>query len=119
MHNTYSAFYRTEPKKKCFSFPVLVYLYIFFFPCHYYFNHLSSLPPSQLIMTSLKQIRDKGAILAWCPLHAHSSIVALGTKDSAGGGFEDYGGDLELHRLDFWDTKSSESTLLGKSKARY
>jgi len=27
--------------------------------------------------------------------------VALGAKDSAGGGFDDYGGVLEVHRLNF------------------
>jgi hypothetical protein len=29
------------------------------------------------------------------------NMVALGTKDSGAGGFDDYGGKLELHRLDF------------------
>jgi len=38
-------------------------------------------------------------------------------KDSAGGGFEDYGGELELHMLDF-SSNSSSSKLLGKAKAK-
>ena len=29
------------------------------------------------------------------------NVVALGTKDSGAGGFDDYGGQLEIHRLDF------------------
>jgi hypothetical protein len=68
-------------------------------------------------MSYVKSIVDKGAVLEWSPLAAHSSIVALGTKESAGGGFDDYGGEIELHKLDFWNTKSSSSTLLGKAKA--
>ena len=69
-------------------------------------------------MSYLKTISDKSAVLEWCPLTDYSSIVALGTKESAGGGFDDYGGEIELHRLDFKDTKASSSTLLGKAKAR-
>ena len=68
-------------------------------------------------MSFLKTIADKGAVLEWCPLSSSSAVVALGTKDSAGGGFDDYGGEIELHQLDLWDAKSSSSTLIGKAKA--
>jgi hypothetical protein len=44
-------------------------------------------------------------------------IFILYPKDSAGGGFEDYGGELELHELDF-SSNSSSSKLLGKAKAK-
>jgi protein transport protein SEC31 len=69
-------------------------------------------------MSLLKQIDDKGAVLAWSRLSAHPGLVALGTKDSAGGGFDDYGGELELHRVDFSDAKTSNSVLLGKVGAK-
>jgi hypothetical protein len=35
------------------------------------------------------------------PLGSMPNLVALGTKDSGAGGFDDYGGQLEIHRLDF------------------
>ena len=46
-----------------------------------------------------------------------SNALNLLTQDSAGSGFDDYGGELELHRVDFSDAKSSESVLVGKTKA--
>jgi hypothetical protein len=39
-------------------------------------------------------------------------------QDSAGSGFDDHGGELELHLLDFTNIKSSSSTLLGKIRAK-
>ena len=39
-------------------------------------------------------------------------------QDSAGSGFDDHGGELELHSLDFKDAKRSDSTLLGKARAK-
>lgn len=68
-------------------------------------------------MSLLKQINDKGAVLEWSPVAKHASLVALGTKDSSGIGFDDYGGELEIHSLDFSSTSSSSSTLLGKVRA--
>lgn len=48
----------------------------------------------------LKQISDKGATIAWSPLrHLPFSFVA-GTKEGAGGGFSDYGGELTIHQFD-------------------
>eukprot|EP01038_Epipyxis_sp_PR26KG_P012063 gene12063-16144_t len=68
-------------------------------------------------MSLLKQIEDKGAVLEWSPLAAYPNLVALGTKDSTGSGFDDHGGELELHCLDFSDFKSSSTTILGKIRA--
>ena len=70
-------------------------------------------------MSLLKQIDDKGAVLEWSPLMSQSNMVALGTKDSAGLGFDDYGGVLELHMLDFSNPSTSSSVLMGHAKARY
>ena len=51
-------------------------------------------------MSLLREIPDKGATLAWSPVPAHPSLVALGAKDGAGVGFDSYGGQLELYKLD-------------------
>eukprot|EP00904_Undaria_pinnatifida_P012810 jgi/Undpi1/865/HiC_scaffold_10.g04329.m1 len=81
-------------------------------------------------MSFLKELTDKGATIAWSNVAAHPGLIALGTKDSGGGsGFDDYGGELELHKLDFSrDTDgggggggsggggSAAGTLLGKVK---
>ncbi|CAM9755309.1 unnamed protein product, partial [Hapterophycus canaliculatus] len=76
-------------------------------------------------MSFLKELTDKGATIAWSNVAAHPSLIALGTEDSGGGsGFEDHGGELELHKLDF--SKETDAagagggagagTLLGKVK---
>lgn len=39
-------------------------------------------------------------------------------QDSAGSGFDDYGGELELHMMNFSD-RSSSTTLVGRAKATY
>eukprot|EP01041_Mallomonas_annulata_P003398 gene3398-6750_t len=67
-------------------------------------------------MSLLKQITDKGAVLSWSPIANHSNMVALGTKDSSGLSFDDYGGELEIHRLDFADNEKSSSEILGRAK---
>lgn len=36
-------------------------------------------------MSLLKQIPDKGAVLAWSPVKAYGAVLATGTKVSAGG----------------------------------
>ena len=41
------------------------------------------------------------------------NYVALGTKDSGAGGFDDYGGELEIHRLDFAD-KGTKCVVAGQ-----
>jgi len=68
-------------------------------------------------MSLLKQIDDKGAVLEWSPIAKCPNLVALGTKDSAGVGFDDFGGELELHLLDFSNSNSLSSTVLGKARA--
>jgi hypothetical protein len=68
-------------------------------------------------MSLLKQIDDKGAVIEWSPITSNPSMVALGTKDSAGSGFDDYGGDLEIHKLNFQE-KGTSSTIIGKAKSK-
>lgn len=68
-------------------------------------------------MSLLKQIDDKGAVIEWSPISSNPNMVALGTKDSAGSGFDDYGGDLEIHKLNFQE-KGTSSTIIGKAKSK-
>jgi hypothetical protein len=68
-------------------------------------------------MSLLKQIDDKGAVIEWSPISSNPNMVALGTKDSAGSGFDDYGGDLEIHKLNFQD-KGTSSTIIGTAKSK-
>jgi protein transport protein SEC31 len=87
-------------------------------------------------MALLKQIDDRGAVMAWSPKLEYPNLVALGTKvesgmqsftliliwfiqDSAGTGFDDHGGELELHLLDFADATQMGTTVLGSVRARY
>ena len=65
-------------------------------------------------MSLLKRIDNKGCVLEWSPIASQPNLVALGTKDSAGAGFDDYGGDLEIHQLDF--SNKNSSTILGSVK---
>mmetsp|Transcript_6426 Transcript_6426/g.9394 ORF Transcript_6426/g.9394 Transcript_6426/m.9394 type:complete len:1079 (-) Transcript_6426:103-3339(-) len=51
-------------------------------------------------MTIITQIDDRCAALAWSPISSHADIIALGTKDSGGVGFNDYGGELEFFHYD-------------------
>eukprot|EP01031_Cornospumella_fuschlensis_P052334 gene52334-63973_t len=68
-------------------------------------------------MSLLKQIEEKGAVVSWCPLAESANMVALGTKDSSGVGFDDHGGELEVHMLDFADQSSSATSIFGRAKA--
>jgi len=61
----------------------------------------------------LKEIRDMGATVAWSPNEHLCRVVAAGTKEGGGGGFEDYGGELVLHRFDTSD-RSMASVVLGR-----
>eukprot|EP00986_Skeletonema_menzelii_P016410 scaffold14541_cov137-Skeletonema_menzelii.AAC.2 len=69
-------------------------------------------------MTLITQIEDKGAVVAWSPIGQHADVIALGSKEKGGIGFDDYGGELELYDLNI--TKeggdSSTPTLLGSLK---
>lgn len=68
-------------------------------------------------MSLLKEIGDKGAVVEWSPLKEQANLVALGSKDSTGSGFDDYGSELELHSLDLCDTSSSSTTQIGVARA--
>ena len=69
-------------------------------------------------MSLLKSLDDKGCTIAWSPLGGagRQSILAAGTKEGAGGGFEEYGGDLELFDLQL--NTSEQPKLIGKSKTK-
>ena len=56
-------------------------------------------------MTVLKTVEDVGATLAWYP--GSKSMVALGTTEASGAGFDDYGARLELHALDLTDESAT------------
>jgi len=68
-------------------------------------------------MSLLKELPDKGATIAWSSVKSHPNLMALGTKDG-GGGFDDYGGELEIHRFDFANYSDQGSTVLGKFKTQ-
>jgi hypothetical protein len=59
-------------------------------------------------MSLLKQIDDRGVVLEWSPFRNKPNLVALATKDSAGAGFGQYGGELEIHSIDF----AAEGTIV-------
>ena len=63
----------------------------------------------------MKEIEDKGATVAWSRSKLHPSILAVGTKEGGGSGFDNHGGELELHGLDFANSSRS-SSLLGSLK---
>ena len=69
-------------------------------------------------MSLLKQIEDRGAVLEWSPYAERANLVALATKDSAGAGFDEYGGELEIHALDFAATGTSTGPALGSVKSK-
>ena len=56
-------------------------------------------------MTVLKTVEDVGATLAWYP--GAKAMVALGTTEASGAGFDDYGARLELHALDLTDESAT------------
>lgn len=49
---------------------------------------------------------------------ANSGIFLISRQDSAVSGFDDHGGELELHRLDLKDSKNPNSLLVGKTRAK-
>jgi len=71
-------------------------------------------------MTKIAELRDKGAVMAWSPLAEYADVVALGSKEKGGIGFDDYGGELELYDLNITqnnnDSGTPEPTLLGSIK---
>ena len=64
-------------------------------------------------MAAFKLISDKGACIDWSPLKQAPNILATGTKEGGGGGFDDYGGELALQGFD-----SSPSTTACETLAR-
>jgi hypothetical protein len=66
-------------------------------------------------MSLLKEIEDRGAVVEWSP---SSTRLAVGTKDSAGSGFDDYGGELELYAADVANAETMAMAPQGKVKAR-
>jgi len=66
-------------------------------------------------MSLLKEIEDRGAVVEWSP---SSTRLAVGTKDSAGAGFDDYGGELELYAADVANAETMAMAPQGKVKAR-
>jgi hypothetical protein len=69
-------------------------------------------------MSLLKQIDDRSSVLEWSPFADRANMVALATKDSAGAGFDEYGGELEIHQLDFAAKGSKTNAAIGSVKAR-
>ena len=69
-------------------------------------------------MTLIKSLDDKGATIAWSPLGGsdRQCLLASGTKEGAGGGFEEYGGDLEIFNLQL--NSSGPPSVAGKTKTR-
>tara|TARA_A100001035_G_C27691407_1_gene458008 strand:- start:386 stop:604 length:219 start_codon:yes stop_codon:yes gene_type:complete len=65
----------------------------------------------------LAEIKDRGAVLEWSPFRSRPSLVAIGTKDSAGAGFDEYGGELELFDLDFSQPASTPTAPIASAKA--
>jgi len=65
-------------------------------------------------MTLITQIEDKGAVVAWSPIGEYADVIALGSKEKGGIGFDDYGGSLELYNLNITNEGGQSSpTLLG------
>lgn len=46
----------------------------------------------------LREIRDKGATVAWSPIAREPALLAIATKEGGGAGFDDYGGELTVMR---------------------
>ena len=67
-------------------------------------------------MSLLKQIDDKAPVVAWSPVADHPALLALGSKEGSGSGFDDVGGDLSLYPLDFSDTGNTSVHPAGSVK---
>jgi protein transport protein SEC31 len=51
-------------------------------------------------MSVIKQINDESSTIAWSPVKSMTNVIATGTMEGGGGGFDEYGGALSLHRFD-------------------
>ncbi|KAL7553035.1 hypothetical protein ACHAWF_017169 [Thalassiosira exigua] len=69
-------------------------------------------------MTKIAELQDKGAVVAWSPLREHADVIACGSKEKGGMGFDDYGGSLELYDWNITQGGDSmpEPMLLGSVK---
>eukprot|EP00579_Thalassiosira_antarctica_P000907 CAMPEP_0201876878 /NCGR_PEP_ID=MMETSP0902-20130614/8436_1 /ASSEMBLY_ACC=CAM_ASM_000551 /TAXON_ID=420261 /ORGANISM="Thalassiosira antarctica, Strain CCMP982" /LENGTH=1129 /DNA_ID=CAMNT_0048404213 /DNA_START=68 /DNA_END=3457 /DNA_ORIENTATION=+ len=71
-------------------------------------------------MTKIAELQDKGAVVAWSPIGEYADVIALGSKEKGGIGFDDYGGELELYDWNITqnnhDGGMPEPTLLGSVK---
>jgi hypothetical protein len=44
----------------------------------------------------VRELKDKGATIAWSPVAGEPSLLALASKEGGGAGFDDYGGELQV-----------------------
>ncbi|KAH9094474.1 hypothetical protein LEN26_018312 [Aphanomyces euteiches] len=61
-------------------------------------------------MSLLKEV-NASATVAWSPIKARSNLLALGSKDGVGVGFDNYGGELQLVSMDFADVNPTPTQL--------
>ncbi|RHZ40734.1 hypothetical protein DYB26_001302 [Aphanomyces astaci] len=61
-------------------------------------------------MSLLKEV-NASATVAWSPIKHRSNLIALGSKDGVGVGFESYGGELQLMSMDFADVSPAPIQL--------
>lgn len=66
----------------------------------------------------LKEIQDKGAVVAWSPLAERTNVIATATKEGGGGGFDDYGGQIDLHEFDFNSSSQSAHKTVATMKTK-
>lgn len=62
----------------------------------------------------LREIRDKGATVAWSPFAKEASLLAIASKEGGGAGFDDYGGELQVSAL-IYDFNVFDAWFLGVS----
>ncbi|KAF0687464.1 Aste57867_20801 [Aphanomyces stellatus] len=61
-------------------------------------------------MSLLKEV-NASATVAWSPIKNRSNLLALGSKDGVGVGFDNYGGELQLVSMDFADVNPAPIQL--------
>lgn len=44
----------------------------------------------------VRELKDKGATIAWSPVAKEPNLLALASKEGGGAGFDDYGGELQV-----------------------
>ncbi|OQS06532.1 transporter Sec31A [Thraustotheca clavata] len=57
-------------------------------------------------MSLLKEV-NAHATVAWSPVKQRANLLALGSKDGVGVGFDNYGGELQMYSMDFADVSPS------------